>query len=468
MVIRRMLWYPLLLGCCCPLLAAEASAAGLAGARTSSVAAGDLDGDGLLDTAFGLPNAGGYVGRLVVVFGNGEIEYWTRDSPGILGVDAAYDYLGDSVAIGDFDGDGYDDLAFGVPGEDDTSTGSNIGAVHVIYGAAGGLTTIGDQMITQDSPGIDSNEEAYDYYGEFLTAGDFDCDGYDDLAVGIPRENLGNYAADGGAVNVIYGSPGGISTVDDFFQQNTTGVIGEANAYDGFGAGLVAGNFDGDVFNGRACDDLAVSVPGEDEGTPTDAGAFQAFFGVPSTGLQAAGSGDEYLSQAEPGVDGSAEAYDEFSERMLRSTYASSGLDGVTVTVPGEGCGAGAYFAGHSFEGAASGFVSETGIVDDSLMCLDLSGVMVQAEADYLTCLLEEGTCHCSEEMRFAVGEEVSLDAGVEAWMCLFRAQTALELCEGAPEQPSGVLTGAGADCVEASAEIWKGCALGTLELDWP
>ncbi len=468
MVNRRILWCPLVLGWSSLLLTTDASAAGLAGARTSSVAAGDLDGDGLLDTAFGLPNVDGYVGRVVVVFGDGEIEHWTRNSPGIIGVDATFDYLGDSVAIGDFDGDGYDDLAFGVPGEDDTSTGTDIGAVHVIYGAAGGLTTIGDQMITQDSPGINSYEESYDYYGEFLTAGDFDCDGYDDLVVGIPRENLGSYATDGGAVNVIYGSSGGLSTVDDFFQQNTTGVIGQAAAYDGFGAGLVAGNFDGDVFSGRACDDLAVSVPGEDEGTPTNAGAFQTFFGVPSTGLQAAGSGDEYLSQAEPGVDGSAEAYDEFSERMLRSVSASSGFDGVTVTVPGESCGSGDYFAGHSFEGSASGVISETGTVNDDLMCLDLSGVLDQAEVDYLTCLLEEGTCHCSEEMRFTVEEEVGLSAGVEAWMCLFRAQTALDICEIAPEQPSGVPTGAGADCVEASSEIWKGCALGTLELDWP
>ncbi len=227
----------------------SARAAGLAGQRTSAATAGDFDGDGVIDTAYGMPNANGYVGVVVVVFGDGDIEHWTRNTPGVLGVDAAYDYIGDSVAAGDFDGDGYDDLAFGVPGEDDTSTGLNVGAVHIIYGSSGGLTTIGDQMITQDSPGINSYEEAYDYYGEFLTAGDFNCDGYADLVVGIPRENLGSYATDGGAVNVIYGSAGGVSTADDFFQQNTSGVIGQAAAYDGFGAGLVAGNFDGDVFN---------------------------------------------------------------------------------------------------------------------------------------------------------------------------------------------------------------------------
>lgn len=64
--------------------------------------------------------------------------------------------------------------------------------------------------------------------------------------------------------------------VDDFFHQNSSGVIGPAAAYDDFGAGLVAGNFDGDFSGGRACQDLAVAVSGEDELTPTNAGAISS------------------------------------------------------------------------------------------------------------------------------------------------------------------------------------------------
>ncbi len=447
------------------LAASTANAAGLVGQRTRSTTAGDFDNDGTLDTAYGLPNANSYVGELVVVYGDETIQRWNRNSPGVLGADAINDYLGDSVAAGDFDGDGYDDLAFSVPGEDDSSTGTNIGAVHVLYGSNAGLTGVGDQMITQDSPGIANSEESYDYYGEFLTSGDFDCDGYADLAIGIPRENL-NAGNDAGAINIIYGSSGGLSTVDDWFHQNSSGVIGAAAAYDDFGAGLVAGNFDGDSSSGRPCEDLAVAVPGEDEGTPANAGAFQVFFGAPSGGLSA--SGDEYISQAEPNVDGAAEAYDELSERMLASVSGLAGFDDLTVTVPGQSCGTGDYFAAQTFEASAAGLISETGAVNDALVCLDISTELSAAEDEYLPCILEAGVCHCSEEMRFKVDASVEVDAAIEAWMCLLRAQTAVDLCELVPAQSSPTGSVAAADCLEASDEVWKGCALGTLELDWP
>jgi hypothetical protein len=42
-----------------------------------------------------------------------------------------------------------------------------------------------------------------------LVAGDFNRDGKDDLAIGVPLEDLGNIR-DAGAVNVIYGSDNGL------------------------------------------------------------------------------------------------------------------------------------------------------------------------------------------------------------------------------------------------------------------
>ncbi|MCR9166461.1 MAG: FG-GAP repeat protein [Nannocystaceae bacterium] len=256
------------------LLPATTVAAGLTGTATPSMAAGDFDGDTLLDRAFGYPQANGTEGVVKIVYGSQVIEIWNRDAPGVLGADATGNNLGDSIAVGDFDRDGYDDLAIGVPG-DDTGTGWNIGTVNILYGSSSGITGSFDQLYSQDTPGIANSEESYDGYGEFLQAGDFDCDGHDDLAIGIPQENL-NSGTNGGAVNVIYGSSGGLSALDDFFHQNTSGVTGSVQAHDNFGASLLAANFTGNSSGGYTCDDLIVGVPGEDIGS-ADVGAMQLF-----------------------------------------------------------------------------------------------------------------------------------------------------------------------------------------------
>ena len=90
----------------------------------------------------------------------------------------------------DFNGDGKDDLAVGVPGE---NTGA--GGVHIIYGAKGGLTDLGDQFFTQNSPDIPGSEEDYDRCGTALTTGDFNGDGFADLAFGCPGEDTPASAA---------------------------------------------------------------------------------------------------------------------------------------------------------------------------------------------------------------------------------------------------------------------------------
>jgi len=65
--------------------------------------------------------------------------------------------FGYSLATGDFNDDGYDDLAIGVPSEDlNDPTIQDMGAVNVIYGSASGLsaTSIPDQSWHQGSVGI--------------------------------------------------------------------------------------------------------------------------------------------------------------------------------------------------------------------------------------------------------------------------------------------------------------------------
>ena len=104
----------------------------------------------------------------------------------------------------DFNNDGFADLAVGVFGENLAAAG-NGGAVNVLYGTASGLTGTGSQFLTQDSPGVPGGAEPDDSFGLALAVGDFDGDGFADLAVGVPFEDLGANV-DAGAVNVLYGT----------------------------------------------------------------------------------------------------------------------------------------------------------------------------------------------------------------------------------------------------------------------
>ena len=63
----------------------------------------------------------------------------------------------------DFNGDGFADLAVGVPYEDQAAT--NDGAVNVIYGAAGGLGVSGNEVWSQGSQGITGTPETGDLFG---------------------------------------------------------------------------------------------------------------------------------------------------------------------------------------------------------------------------------------------------------------------------------------------------------------
>jgi hypothetical protein len=271
----------------------------------------DFNGDGFDDLAVGavFEDLGGVLdaGAVNVLYGSaagltgGGSQLWTQDSPGLPGIAEQADHFGAALAAGDFDRDGFGDLAIGIQLDRDGGVGG--GAVVVLYGSAAGLTATRVQLWTQDSPGVPEDAEFEDHFGVALAAGDLNHDGAADLAVGVPGEDLGTIG-DAGAVIVLYGAPaaGLTATGAQLWTQDSPGVPGVAEQSDGFGNALATGDVDGDGFA-----DLAVGVSEESVRAVTIAGAVNLLFGS-AGGL--GGAGSQVFTQDSPGVPGVAEPFD--------------------------------------------------------------------------------------------------------------------------------------------------------------
>ncbi len=132
-----------------------------------------------------------------------------------------------------------------------------------------------------------------------LVTGDFDGDGIEDVALGVPESDLAR--PQGGAVFIFKGSAGG------FPDAPTWTITGQSDTAQ-FGAVMAAGDLDGD---GRA--DLAIAAPGDDL-TVADSGAVY-LYGVGANGprqlrapLTGLGRGSFGAALAIADVDGDGDA----------------------------------------------------------------------------------------------------------------------------------------------------------------
>jgi len=220
------------------------------------ISGGDVDGDGLDDLllgAHGNTDGGEDAGKVYLVLG--QPSGWSMDTR-LASADATFiggeeDSAGWAVAMdGDFDGDGYQDIAIGADG-----AAGGYGAVFVLHGHAetwDPVTTLADADASFVGEGWGDDAAT-----TLASAGDVDADGYDDLLVGAPGDDEGGNLA--GQVYLVRGQAGGWSGAASLSTADTS-FLGEAEN-DQLGTGLDgAGDVDGD---GR--DDLVLGAPNNDE-----------------------------------------------------------------------------------------------------------------------------------------------------------------------------------------------------------
>ena len=316
----------------------------------SALAAGDINGDGIDDVAVGIPGqdlAGfGDAGAFNVILGaiggltGVNNRSFSLDTGTMLGATGFGDRFGEAVAVGDINGDGFDDVAVGAPG-DRVGNVDGAGVLSILFGTSAGLTDVGNERWHQDSVGpnglpIEGVAEVGDGFASTLVMADFDDDGNVDVGAGVPFEDI-NGIGDAGAVNIIRGSVVGLTdNGNQRWHQNSGTILGTVDANDQFGSSLTTGDFDGD-----GDIDLAVGVRFEDISGTGDAGAVNVLYSG-GFGIGLSDVGNQRWHQNSAGIEDSAEAGDEFGSSLAAGDFNGDGVVDLAIGVSGENSDAGA------------------------------------------------------------------------------------------------------------------------------
>jgi hypothetical protein len=218
----------------------------------SALASGSFRHNGLFDLAVGAPGE-----AIGLKFGMGAIAVFLGQSGGITpgsprtvtqreagGAEETGDQFGSALAAGLYNGDDFYDLAIGSPGED-IGTVADAGAVSTMHGSAGGLAGTVSPLF-QGNDGLGDLPERGDRFGQTLAKGifsnNFNDDAFDDLAVGVALDDVGD-RPDAGLVSLLQGSPAGLQGADTVYFQGAdlgggAGVGGVAEAGDLLGAAV--------------------------------------------------------------------------------------------------------------------------------------------------------------------------------------------------------------------------------------
>ena len=248
----------------------------------SGFGAGDINRDGIPDLVMGAPGGDGpggsrsNGGEAYVIFGSGSLPQRidlgaTSADVTVFGADPQ-DQLGASVATGDINGDGVEDLVVGAPGASGPSNrrGSS-GEAYVIYGADA-LPSVVD--VRSEQPDIVIyGAEALENLGSGVSTADLDGDGLTDLILGA-KGGRGPMSDRPGAGNLyVLRNPGGLPATIDLRAGEANLVVYGAEPGDGLGSALLGADLTGLAEGGF----LLMGAPGADSpGDGPDAGIIYA------------------------------------------------------------------------------------------------------------------------------------------------------------------------------------------------